>query len=447
MKSFQETSGRANEPLFSRLIFEKPRSDIPITSIYVFCDIGSVHEPANMRGVAHFIEHMCFKGTKKIPNAKDVLNAYNKIGASFNAYTDKRLTCYSVKCQDEYVAHSLSILSDMMLHSTFPEREFQKEYKVVAEENIISENDSNTVLLHESEKIVYAGSAYGTPIDCSEYHKAVPLKYKDVVDFYNAHYIPSNMVVSVVSNLSLSAIKRMVAATDFMKKRKSVLSHSNRTLQFGIQPQTEIQYKLIHKKGVSDIILFITFKTCSHSHSDKYPLNLLRRIIGGELSGRLFMLLREDNGLTYSSGADTEYLEHLGSFLIRAETDRTKILKNKKKKGVIPVIVEMIVDLIKDGVNQSELDIAKINMKNRLITHLEDNDTLAEYNGEHMILYGSPPTVLYKDQYDACYKNITREQIHDVIKRYFTPEYMSVCLLGEHLPTEASVKTMFRVLG
>ena len=100
-----------------RLVYEKSLNKLPICAIQVFCDVGSAYESENIRGVSHFIEHMCFKGTKQMPKTKDILIHYDKIGADFNAYTEKRYTCYTLKCHNDNIKNSIVILSDMLLNS------------------------------------------------------------------------------------------------------------------------------------------------------------------------------------------------------------------------------------------------------------------------------------------------------------------------------------------
>jgi hypothetical protein len=128
-----------------RFVYEKLRNSAPITSIQVFCDLGSVYENDETRGISHFIEHMTFKGTKKNPNSIKLFLEYDKIGAELNAYTDKRFTCYMVKCEDEHVENSLKVLADMLLNSTFDRTEYKKEEKVVIEENINSNDDPEEI--------------------------------------------------------------------------------------------------------------------------------------------------------------------------------------------------------------------------------------------------------------------------------------------------------------
>jgi predicted Zn-dependent peptidase len=124
-----------------RVIYEKSPNIAPIACIKIMCDIGSVYENNETRGVSHFIEHMCFKGTKNIPIPKDIFMEYDKIGAYLNATTGKRYTYYTIKCNNEYVENSIRIMSDMLLNSTFNKNEYKKEEKVVIEENIKDIND------------------------------------------------------------------------------------------------------------------------------------------------------------------------------------------------------------------------------------------------------------------------------------------------------------------
>ena len=153
-----------------RIIYENSFSRIPISSAFIVCDMGSVYEYDKMRGASHFIEHMCFKGTKKIPDSNDIFAEYSKIGAYFNAFTDRRYTCYTVKCQDEYLEHSLQVVSDMLMNSTFKKSEFVKEHKVIIEENNNNENNPENVLNDEVNKTLYRGSSYEHQVDTLSFH-------------------------------------------------------------------------------------------------------------------------------------------------------------------------------------------------------------------------------------------------------------------------------------
>ena len=427
-----------------RIIYENPRNSISVTSIQVFCKVGSAMETENTRGISHFIEHMAFKGTKRLPSSKDISKIYDETGAYFNATTEKSYTNYIVKCEDEYVKNCILVLGDMLLNSVFDKEEFEKEKKVVAEETILLEDSGQNILADLYDASVYKGSSYEAAIDILSYHKPGSLKYDDVLQFYKTFYRPSNMVLSVVSHIPFSKFIDIVSHSDFTKATPSspFIHCPNPVISYA--PQTEPHYIIKTRKGLNTLHLIIGFRTCSQYVPDKYALNLLGNILGGFMNARLFAILREANGLTYSSYADTSYYNILGDFSISAETDPAKLLVNKdrkKGKGVLPLIVDIIADLQKNGVSASELRISKSNMKGSMVIEEEDNDNACFHNGSKMLLYDDgTPIVSYHDRYDKYYKSITQQDIHDVIKKYFIKQNMTVCILGNHSPSLKVVK-------
>jgi predicted Zn-dependent peptidase len=424
------------------LVYENPSNTLPITSINAFCRFGSARESDDFRGAAHFIEHMCFKGTTKIPRAKDIFLKYDRIGAMFNAYTNKQTTCYTVKCENDYIENCIQIVSDMMMNSVFKKSEFVKEHDVVIEENIRDSDDSSDIISNMMEKHIYAGSSFEQPIDDIKYHTGDKLKHEDVVKMYKKYYHPNNVVFSIVSNVSFSKIIKAVESSYFLKNKInpkcSLASSIIPPLNVSYTPQSQIQYDLFKKTGESTLHLMIGFRTCSQFSDDKYCLNILKNILGGSLSSRLFMILREQNGLTYTSSATTTFYENMGDFSIYAETDYNKIIKNGKTgKGVLPLIVGLLHDLIKSGITQTELTDAKHNLKGKMLLELEDIDTQADHNGTEILLYDKhidDKIIPYREMYATYYKNVTRTQINDVIKKYFKPENMTACIVGSHIP-------------
>jgi predicted Zn-dependent peptidase len=165
-----------------QVVYQKSEQSIPLTCIYVFCNVGSAFEINGIRGASHLVEHMCFKGTHSLIKARNLLVEYNKIGASFNAYTEKRVTAYTLTCDNNHVQHCTTLLSDMLLHSSFPRKEFAKEQHVVVEENIKT-NDKYEYMLEKALDIQYfRGSSYEHPIDIIDYHPSPTyLKYEDIL--------------------------------------------------------------------------------------------------------------------------------------------------------------------------------------------------------------------------------------------------------------------------
>jgi predicted Zn-dependent peptidase len=429
-----------------RIVYQKSKNTMPITSINVLCNFGSAHEEDGNRGVAHFIEHMCFKGTKKIPHAKEIFREYDDIGAHFNASTNKRYTVYIVKCMDDYIENCVRVLSDMVLNSVFDKKEFTKELKVVIEENIRNLDNHNRSIYEMTDEIVYRGSPYEFPVDSMDYHKKGSLKYENVIETYHSVYQPCNFIINIVSNISFTAVVKMISKSYFIRKNGEYTINNREHMQLFQSPepaQHNIQYVFKSVRESNATLLNISFRTCSQFSKDKYVLNLLKTIVGGYFSSRLFFLLREDNGLTYNSSVDVQYYESVGDFTINVTTDYHKLIKNGKKHGVLPLIINMLNNLRKEGISQKELTLAKHYKRGKLTMKLENIDNIVSYNGEQVLLYPNTTQIIpFEDIYDTYYKNITKKTVDQIIKTYIVRERMNICLLGQHLPSESVVKNI-----
>jgi len=420
-----------------RIAYEPSNSSVPITSLYLLCDVGPVYEYDKMRGASHFIEHMCFKGSKKIPQSKDIFHEYAKIGAQFNAYTTKRYTCYTVQCQDDYIHHSLDILADMLMNSLFNASEFKKEEKIVIEENNNNENKPDIVINNAMERMIYAGSSYEFPIDCLDYHTKRSLQYKDVVEFYKRYYEPSNMILSVVSNLPFRDIERFTKP--FIKEKsdnRKLYSAAFRVIQHCLSPQRDIQYQLIKKRGITNVHINIAFRTCGRNNDDKYALMVLEKIMGDGLNGRLMMILREAAGLVYGASATTDFFEESGGFLFSTVTNSANMSR------VLPLLITVIRDMIKKGVTKAELATFKGNTKGNMLIESQDITAQTRYIGEEMIFSQSDDIriIPYRNVFGTFIAPLTLTDVRRVIQRYFTKENMCVSILSEDLPSLETLK-------
>jgi predicted Zn-dependent peptidase len=428
-----------------QVVYQKSEQTIPLTCIHVFCNVGSAFEVDSIRGASHLVEHMCFKGTHARIKARNLLMQYNKIGASFNAYTEKRFTTYTLTCDDNHVKNCTNLLSDMILNSAFPKKEFAKEQHVVVEENIKT-NDKDDYMLEKALDVQYfRGSSYEHPIDIIDYHPtATYLKYEDIYQWYQWFYRPSNMVYSVISNLSFEDILKSIRQSEFVMRRPSSVAplHLYPTLQ--IQPITE-HFIYRKKNSIAATILHVGFRTCDFYNKDKHILQLLKHILNG-FSGRLFTTFRTTHGLTYHSSAHTTYHEHAGIFSIELQTDPMKLLYNttasKDKRGVIPILVELISDLIQHGITQKELEVAKGNCKGKMLVHIQSMDTLAEYNGVQTILGSND--VNYMNIYKTYIEPITCKQICDIIHKYMTYERLMVGIVYKNAIPKNKIEMQFQ---
>lgn len=415
-----------------RVIYDKPKSNLPLTSILGFVKIGSIYEPSNLKGVCHFIEHMCFKGTKN-KSLSTIINYYDNIGAYFNAYTEKEYTCYQIKCSDDHIKNSIHILSDLLLNSSFKKEDFTKEYKVVIEENIKEEDDMENIWMEKASSLLYEGTPYANPIDTLQYHKNKKMKYEDVLSFYQQFYQPHHMVISIVSRVSFSKIKSFLQNSYFMKQNNNYLPLQIVPTLF-ILLQNEMKCKIYKKPNLNANYLSICFRTSPYENPDRYILHLLCEIIGGRFSSLLYSLLRTDNGLTYSSNSTVSFYKHSGDLSIYVIFNPTKLLKNGEKPGVLPLIITLLNDLYKNGVSKEDFTIIKGYLKGQFLLDSEDSGNECTYNGQNLLLYKSDFTS-YNKIYSTHYHSIKKENVDAIIRKYFKKTNMSCCLFGSNVPS------------
>ena len=424
-----------------RIIYEKPKNNLPLTSIYCFVKLGSIHELNENAGVAHFIEHMCFKGTHELTNTKAIVKIYDRIGAHFNAFTTKEYTFYYIKCNQDHVAKCIHILSDILMNSVFKKIDCQLEKQVVIEEMIRQEDSPEFHISKMKDKFLYSGSLFERPIDDLLFHKLrTSLNYDTTLQIYDAFYKPNNMALSIVSNIPLFAIKKIVGNSFFMKPGKPLLI--NPSYQLNIQ--SKIEYNIQKKNGVKATHLSISFRTCSYLNNDKYIIALLSHIIGGSMTSRMFSLLREKNGLTYAASCSYSYYAHMGEITLHTMTDNNKMIENNSKPGVLPLIIHILNSLIKKGITQEELTNAKGFLQGKMTIKMENADSQCEYNGLEHFIYGNDSFIPFDQIYKKYYEPVTKKQVNDVIQKYFRSESMVVCLFGEHVPTIDNVKHYFK---
>ena len=440
------------------LVYETSNTDLPIAAIHAFVRVGSIDETrANQYGASHFIEHMCFKGTHTYKTAKSIFIEYDKIGAAFNAYTEKDHTCFTVKCNDAYLEHCVDTLGDIMLDSVFNKKEYVLETPVLMEEMIRRADDPDYILNRSLDRMLYTGTEYQRPVDDISYHtRASSLShairtYEDVLNYYHTHYRPENMVISIVSRFSFSKIKKMVGGSKYVAKTNTPIPLERIRRITSPTSKPTITYDILKKSGMDSTRIILGFRSCSHSgdeqmRKDRFALDVLAQIIGGSMSGRLFMLLREKNGLTYKSSADTEYYPVGGEFTISATVDHTKLLKNGAKPGLLFLLVKLLQGLCDRGVAEAELRIAKGYMEGTRLMKREKIEHTAEYNGKQTMLYPDEDFVPYSEIFDRNYKGITVGDIERVIREYLVAANLCVGIISSHPPTIDSVSSVFAKL-
>jgi predicted Zn-dependent peptidase len=426
-----------------QIIYEKSETSIPISAVQVFCNLGNIHVTKELNGIAHFIEHMCFKGTMEHPDFNKIILKYKEFGADWNGYTTPRYTCYIMKCQDISLDKCIEYMSEGIMDSKFDISNFKKEERVVIEENMRNSDNPAYILEKMNTEMLYENTPFQYVADDISYHKKL-FDYNIVFDFYKKTYLPSNMIVSVTSNLSFQKILNIIKKTKLNKKsEKQKTSLHSQMIPFLLTPPIMhgIKYKLYHMNKHNTIYLNISFQTCNqYNIREKYILNLLSNILCNSTASRLSIILRQKYGLVYSINANTNYTECGGEFTISTQFNTFSFIQ-KNKPSVLPIIIKELNHLLKSGVTITEINISKQNIRGHLLLELDNINTQTNYNGVSCLLFDQPDKIVpYSKIYETYYNGITKAQINACLRKYFSLRRMCVAIVGQHIPSQHTIE-------
>src|SRR5688572_15260769 len=325
-------------------------------SIGVWLTRGSRHETAEQSGIAHFVEHMLFKGTAT-RTAEDIAQAIDSIGGQLDAFTAKEYASYYIKVLDEHLPLALDILSDIVLNPAFSPDDIEREKKVVFEEIKMVE-DTPDDLVHELfTQGFWENHPLGRPIlgtrETVESFDADRLrKY-----FVNA-YTPRNLVVSAVGNLEHARVRDLVA-----EKFGSLTAPDEPLAEHA---PTVVPKILVRNKELEQSHLCLGASSYPQNHDDRYSSYVLNTLLGGSMSSRLFQNVREKRGLAYAVFSGLSAYRDAGSFTIYAGCS------NEAVGEVIDLVVEELRGVKNNVVPQAELQRSKDHLKGSLMLSLEN---------------------------------------------------------------------------
>jgi hypothetical protein len=416
-----------------QLIYEKSAMNLPITCMHVGCDVGAVYESEGIRGISHFIEHMCFKRTK-FKNTKEISLEIDRHGAVVSAFTNKRNTQFTVKCDTNSTDTFIQLLSDIMLNTTFTKKEFDSEYDVVMQEARNNEDNAELNNYIAVSELLYKGSSYEYDTDVLAYHKR-RFSFSRFVEIYKQMYVPGRMAMSIVTPLSLEQVRRFVQRSWFIKTTRTS-SGIPVQINHSLEPQSDIRYKLTTKTGFESNIIHIGFRVCGFSSPDKYCLRLLKNILGDSFNSRVYTILREEKGLIYHPDAEITHYEFYGDFTLALTTKPGFVIR------VLKLLSGILHDLYTHGVRPDELLVAKGRIRGRIELAKMEIERQVEEHLDEWLLGTIEPTS--KDEYAEFYEPIHKRHMDEVIRKYFTRENMCVALMGSRLPALKTVRAIFQ---
>ncbi len=388
-------------------------------TVLILVGAGSRYETKKLNGISHFLEHMFFKGAQKYKNAKEVSEAIDMVGGDFNAFTGKEYVGYYVKVAARHVDIALDVLSDMLLKSKFDEHEISKERGVIMEEYNMYQDTPMYQVGWDFERLMYGDQPMGwDQVGSKELINTVTRE--DFVKYQSELYTPENIVVSVAGNIDHKAICEQVEKLFTMKKS---------TRKYGPNPlnknSTAERIFLQHKK-TEQTHLVVGFPAYGEKPKEEwkhYAQRILAIILGGNMSSRMFLGVREAKGLCYYISTTTDDYTDTGTFSTRAGVDV------KRATDAVAAICEQYSLIRSEGITAAELHKAKEYVKGKMILHLEDCEEFAHLLGKEELLYGevdTPEVIMRK--YDA----ITIDQVNQITREIFVPNELRLAIIGPY---------------
>jgi predicted Zn-dependent peptidase len=284
-----------------------------VAHVGMFIHSGSRDEKEKEHGIAHFIEHTIFKGTRK-RNVFQVLNRLENVGADLNAYTSKEETCIYATFLNEYYDRTLELFQDILFHPTFPEKELEKEKQVVMDEIRSYQDNPADQIFDDFEDLVFAGHPLGRNI-LGTARSLKLLTRDDLLGFIRRTYRPEEIVIVSVGNIHFPRLIKLV--TKYFDQVRERTGPVHRVSYTGYRPVQKVQQK---KTFMVHCMLGGT--GYAFSNELRIPLALLNNMLGGPvLNSRLSLALRERNGLTYHNESNYTPYSDAGIISIYFGTD------------------------------------------------------------------------------------------------------------------------------
>lgn len=395
-------------------VITAPIKGTEAVTVLVLVATGSKYETKRISGISHFVEHMLFKGTKKRPTSLDITSALDSIGGEFNAFTSKEYTGYYAKVDSKHFDVALDVVSDMFLNSKFEEEEVAKEKGVIVEEiNMIHDVPMRNV------GGIFEGLLYGDQPAGWEIHgtkeAVLGISRADLTEYLDAHYVGGNTILVVAGKFDE---KSLLAKTNkyFSAIKKNKPNEKLAVVEKQVSPQIKIEFK-----ETSQTHFCLGGRAYNLFDEKKYAASLMAVILGGNMSSRLFIEVREKRGLAYYVRTGLQPYTDSGYLVTQAGVD------NSRLEEAISVIWQEYQKIASEKVSPKELQSAKDYIKGTTLLELESSDSIAEYLGDQEIL---KKTILTPKEQFAKIDKITISDVQAVAQDIFKLQKLNLALIG-----------------
>ena len=397
---------------------------LPSDSKVVYCgyqiNAGTRNEEPGEEGLAHFCEHVTFKGTER-RKAWHILNCLESVGGDLNAYTNKEGTVYYSAILKEHIARAVDLLTDIVFHSVYPQTEIDKEVEVICDE-IESYNDSPAELIYdEFENIIFKGSPLGHNI-LGTAEQVRSFKTEDALRFTRKLYRPDNAIFFAYGDIDFKKLVRLLKKS-FLSEERRVKSEKFNSpeaqAQFNIQHSFEGQ-TIVMQKNTHQAHVMIGTRAYDVNDSRRMPLYLLNNMLGGPgMNAKLNLALREHNGLVYTVESTMVAYGETGVWSIYFGCDEHDV------KRCLRLVRKELDKFMLKPLSEAQLKAAKKQIKGQVGVACDNRENFALDFGKSFLHYG------WEKNVDRLYEQvdeITAEQIQAVAQELFDKDRLTTLI-------------------
>ncbi|MCL2570647.1 MAG: insulinase family protein [Firmicutes bacterium] len=387
-------------------------------STNVYIAVGSRDELENEHGLSHFVEHMLFKGTKT-RSAEDISSTLDGLGVDINAYTSNDATCYYTRGIINNVEDCVDILSDMYFNNQFSDEDFYKEAEVIVQEIHMCDDDPRRAMFNLAQSSFFVGTPLGHDI-AGTVEQIKGYKPQDVLNFTKKHYIAEKTIVSFAGDITLDKAEKLVEKyflPNYKTKAKPRIKNPDANQVF--LPKQNFATKI---KDVEQHNIAIFLPTNNNVHDDRYVWAYICEIIGGGMSSRLFLSVREKLGLVYNIGSGANLFDIGGYMYIwfSCTPDNTK--------KVLATIKTELERFKKDGATDEELTKVR---NQRMSSELFLAESVSSLNRRNVSSLAEFNKIRTTEEYLEAINRVTNDDIKRVANKFVNFDNATVAGVGK----------------
>lgn len=382
-------------------------------SLAFFLGTGSRYETEREAGISHFLEHMCFKGSSWHPTTQEISETIEGMGGSMNAATDRELTTYWCKVPYQHCQQALDILSGIILDPLLDKDEMEKERQVILEELSMTYDVPSYRADLLMDQVMWPDQPLGRDVGGSK-ESVQGISRAMLVDYHQRQYTSGNIAIIVAGNIQPQQVIDSIS-----RYFRNWNNHKPGTLFPKQDNQAEPRFA-IETRDTEQAHLCLGFKGVSYSDPDAYPMQLLATLLGEGMSSRLFLQLREIQGLAYDVHTSSTNLNDCGSLITYAGVE-----PRNTAKAIQSILYQH--HLIKESLTEVELHKCKEFLKGRLMLRMEDSRNVAHWIGTQEILTGHIDTI---EETVRRIDSVTPEQVMAIARKTLVTSKLNLAIVG-----------------